>query len=220
MQHPNFTRRPNVFSWELGNTDVCPEHFHYDDREHMCEAFQPQLVVNLRDYNQINEVTYKDIASGIDNEFLRQGIRSKELQAPQLVGFEGNLMNYRVPSSEFSENGIVYMDQVLFESWDEVGQDQSMNWRERAMLLLWASNIKLHCTCPSFLYWGYQYILTVFDAAIYPETTRPGKYPTQPWRRRNWQEKGMVCKHLNRVLQVLPFHSGFIAKELRSQFGV
>ncbi len=219
MQHPNFTRRPNVFSWELENTDVCPDHIHLDDREHMCETFRPQLVVNLKDYNQINEVTYKDIASGIDTDFLRQGTRARELQAPQFAGFESNIMNWKVPSAEFSDNGIVYLNQVKFDDWDEVGQDPSMNWRERAMFMLWASNIRLHCTCPSFLYWGYQYILTVFDAAIYPETTRPGKYPNQPWKRRNFQERGMVCKHLNRVLQVLPFHNSKIAIELRNQFG-
>lgn len=219
MQHPNFTRRENVFSWDLQNTDVCCEDMHLDDREHMCETFQPQLIVNLKEYNQINEVTYKEIASGIDNEFLRQGPRARALQAPRYMGFEGNLMNWRVPSSEISENGIVYINQVKFDDWDQVGQDPTLNFRERAMFLLWASNIRLHCTCPSFLYWGYQYILTVFDAAIYPETTRPGKYPGQEWRRRNWQEKGMVCKHLNRVLQVLPFHSGKIAVEMKNQFG-
>ena len=219
MQHPNFTRKPDIFSWEL-ETELCENHeFVMDDREHLCEIYQPKLVVNLEQYNLVNEVTYKDIASGIDNSFLRQGERSKALSAPQLAGFEHNLMNWRVPSADFSTNRIVYLDQVQFDDWDEVGQDQSLNWRERAMFLLWASNIRLHCTCPSFLYWGYQYILTVFDAAIHPETTRPGKYPDDPRRRRNYQEKGIVCKHLNRVLQVLPFHNMAIAQELRSQFG-
>lgn len=220
MQHPNLTRRPDIFSWELETTTLAEDHhFHLDDREHMCEIYQPRLVVNLEQYNIVNEVTYKDLASGIDNNFLRQGERSKALQPPQYVGFEHNLMNWRVPSSEFTKNNIVYLDQVKFDDWDEVGQDTSLNWRERALFLLWASNVRLHCTCPSFLYWGYQYILTVFDAAIYPETTRPGKYPEDPRRRRNWQERGIVCKHLNRVLQVLPFHGGEIATELRNQFG-
>lgn len=219
MQHLNFVKRETAFSWELGNTDVGPEGFVYDDRDHLCETYQPYVSCNLKTYNQINEVTYKDIASGIDNNFLRQGERSKALQPPQFAGFEGNMMNWRVPSSEFSENGIVYLNQVRFDDWEEVGQDTSLNWRERSLFALWASNIRLHCTCPSFLYWGYQYILTVFDAAVYPETTRPGKYPSEPWRRRNVGEKGIVCKHLNRTLQVLPFHGGEIATEMKRQFG-
>ena len=219
MQHPNFNRRENPFTWVLEAELSEDHHFCMDDREHLCEIYQPRLVLNLQEWNQINEVTYKDIASGIDPNFLRQGERAKELSPPKYVGFEGNLMNWQVPSRDFSTNRIVYLDQVKFDDWEEIGQDPSLNWVDKARFALWASNIRLHCTCPSFLYWGYQYILTVFDAAIYPETTRPGKYPNEPWRRRNVSERGIVCKHLNRVLQVLPFHNGEIAREFRNQFG-
>lgn len=209
MQHPNFTRRSSAFTWELENPEVVV--LDYDDRDSLCEVYQPRLVGKFGDYAQLNEISYKELAAGIDKDFLNQRVRADALDAPQLVGFQNNIMNWRVRSSEFTQNRIVYLDSVLFEEWDEIGQDPNMNFNEKARLALWASNIKLHCTCPSYLYWGYQYILTVLDAAIYPETRFP--------KIRNPRERGIFCKHLNKVFQVLPFYLGDIAKEFRRQFG-
>lgn len=176
------------------------------------KAFKPFVRVKLQEHNQLNEATYKEIASAIDPNFLNQRVRANALSGIRFVGFsDSNIMNFSVNSSKFSENRIRYVNSVLFEQWEEVGADPDFNFMERARLLLWASDIRLHCTCPSFLYWGYQYILTVLDAAIYPEERFPNI--------RNPGERGVVCKHMNRILRVLPFHSTEIASELKNQFG-
>lgn len=98
---------------------------------------------------------------------------------------------------------------VQFKEWNEQVADETVNANEAARLLFWGGNLRLHCTCPSFSFWGFQYILTELDAAIMPEDRFPHV--------RNPELKGIVCKHLLRTLKVLPFHLGDIAKEIKIQ---
>lgn len=200
--------KPN-FRWQLENYNA-PDLKLYDI-EDTCRVLQPHVWVNMREYASLNETTYKDIASLIDPLFLRQKVRSDVLRGLELRGFDKDIMRFLVNSSKHEENRLRYSCNVMFDQWDEIGQDPDFNFIERARMLLWVGDIRLHCTCPSFLYWGYQYILTVLDAAIYPERTQPAI--------RNPGERGSVCKHLHRVMKVLPFYSGEIASEMKKQFG-
>lgn len=98
---------------------------------------------------------------------------------------------------------------IQFEEWENVICDPDLNAVEAARLLLWAGNIRVHCPCPAYKFWGYQYIMTQKDSAILPEV----RYP----RIRNPQLKGVVCKHLNRTIKVLPFHLGIIANRIKAE---
>jgi hypothetical protein len=181
--------------------------------ERVAETYHPVLQISLREYNRLplTEMTYRELAAAIDPTFLSQGIRSKALTGIKYIGFQGDTMQFRVNSSEFEKNDTWYMSEVKFDEWEDVGQDTDLTPIEKARLLLWVGNIRINCTDPSFLYWGYQYILTQFNSAIYPEDRPPVV--------RNPGLKGIVCKHLNRILKVLPFYSGDIAKEISLQFG-
>lgn len=201
-----------IYQWEfepkridIHTTDLtCPEV--------VCDTFKPKACINLRDYHNINESTYKEIAQLVDPSFLSQAQRKAKLTGIRAIGFKPpNTLNFNVNSSEYEKNRIRYVASVLFDGWEQIGSDQELTPIERARMLLWVGDIKLHCTCPAFLYWGFQYMLTVLDSAIYPEERFPEK--------RNPKERGIVCKHMARVLEVLPFHSGDIARELRRQFG-
>jgi len=188
-------------------------HANINDAVEMVEAYRPGLVVNLRESHQLNEYTYKDIAQLIDGGFLSQKIRSDDLKRVEYDYIDNDgTIHFLVPSSEHQSNGIKYRNMVQFMEWDQIGQDGELrDYTERARMLLWQGSIKLYCTCPSFLYWGYQWLLTVLDASIYPEDREP--------RVRNPQHRGICCKHLNRVLRVLPFYSGRIAGAMKEQFG-
>lgn len=86
------------------------------------------------------------------------------------------------------------------------GQQQAQPQQQQQPQQQPRSDIQLSCSCPSFLYWGYQYILTQVGAAIADE----GRFP----KVRNPRLRGIVCKHLNRVLHVLPFYMNFLAQEI------
>lgn len=187
----------------------------FRDREAVFKTYKPRIRLPLEEAHKLDEATYKDIAGLIDPNFLSQNIRANYLENVRFMGFEGDTMIFNVDSdtvAKANRTQFAYAIRVQFPQWAEIGQDPDLNdYNERARMLLWVGDIKLDCTCPSFLYWGYQYILTVLDAAINPETRPP--------KERNPKETGSVCKHLNRVLRVLPFHMGEIANAMKQQFG-
>lgn len=69
------------------------------------------------------------------------------------------------------------------------------------------AELRVGCQCPAFLYWGYEYINTQFGSII---GTRQKIYP----KVRNPDLEGVVCKHLYRALNLLPFVVGKIATQL------
>lgn len=202
---------------KIAEGDWVHECDHGDPRspERVCETFHPVIRVNLAEYNRVdlNEMTYKDLAKAIDPTFMGQGWRALVLDGNsiEVMGFDDDTMEFSINSSEFAENHMKYVCSIKFEEWDEVGQDQELTPMEKARLLLWTGNIRVHCTDPSFLYFGYQYILTQLGASIYPEERFP--------KIRNPGVQGIVCKHLNRILGVLGAYSGDIAQEMSRQFG-
>jgi hypothetical protein len=161
---------------------------------------------NDRHWSVLDEETYKELTGLIDPNFLRQGIRAARLARVEYTGFTGRIMRFHVPTKHGG-----FENYIRFMEWYDVAPDTSMDANERARLLVWAGNVQLHCTCPSFLFWGYQYILTQYDASLVPQERFP--------KIRNPQLKGIVCKHLNRTLKAFPFHIGDIAREIKNQFG-
>lgn len=159
------------------------------------------------------EATYKQITSMIDGQFLNQEVRSSELKGVRLGGIDDaqHTMVFFVQSRDYEKNSTVYVSRVRFKDWDDVVDEQDLNPIGRARLLMFSGNLELNCTCPSFLYHGYKYLLTKHGASIQPEL-RP---PVQ----RNPQQRGIVCKHLNRVIKAFPFYSSDLAKHLKAHHG-
>lgn len=151
---------------------------------------------------ELEEVYYKDIMAKVIPGWLPHRDYSHLVKSVHYKGHKGNTMRFFVPNRY---NG--WHNYIRFEEWDEQVQDLSITPVEASRLLFWGANIKLHCTCPAFLFWGSQYILTQANAAIVPEV----RYP----HIRNPQMKGIVCKHLKKTLKVLPFHLGDIAKAIK-----
>jgi hypothetical protein len=152
----------------------------------------------------LNESTYKELSLLIDPNFLDQGLKAKQLRNIHLKGFEDNTMIMEIDSS--LGNG-KYRNLFRMPQMEEMVQDLDLKPMEAAKLLVWAGDIQLHCSCPSFLYHGYQYMLTVLNSSIIPEERPPKK--TNP------HHNGAVCKHLNRTLKAFPFHISDIAKEIK-----
>lgn len=197
------------------------------DANAIMQTHRPVLQLSLREVYrlpQLNEFTYKDMIGAIDPVFLNQERprpgkaddlpypgRAGALRAVYYKGFNADTMLFEVTSSEIDKNGRLYQNLIKFLNWDDIASDTEMTPRERALMLLWTSDIQVHCNDPSFLYWGYQYICSQLNAAIYQEIRPPHV--------RNPDERGIVCKHLNRVLRALPFYNGDIAHVISQQWG-
>lgn len=70
-------------------------------------------------------------------------------------------------------------------------------------------DLQVSCTCPAYLYWGYKYINTSLGTAA------PGAKERRAPDIRNPQRRGIVCKHLDLVLSVLPFVASSITRDLK-----
>lgn len=197
-----------VGNWMHHHTDLCEAQGCRHIPSKLNEVMFPMIEFRQQ---LLDEASYRELAGLIDGNFLNQNVRAEELKTIRYAGFDGDTMIFNVNSREFEDNSIVYKCLIQFVDWDQIGQDNDLDNNEKARMLLWVGNIKLWCADPSFQYFGYNYLLSVLDAAIYPEVRKPVK--------KNPQERGSVCKHLNRVLRVLPFYLGDIAKELKRQFG-
>lgn len=167
-------------------------YFHDDEPAHLNEETYKQIVKDITKNNVPGEIVHN----------LPHRDWAPLIKYVKYYGHDQGIFKFFVPNRY---NG--WFTYVQFDDWENLLCDHELNSVEIARLLLWAGNIRVHCPCPAFKYWGMQYIVTTKDSAIIPEI----RYP----RIRNPQLKGVVCKHLNRCIKVLPFHLGNIASEVK-----
>lgn len=154
----------------------------------------------------LDEITSKDMLHIIDPRDLPHQDYAPLVKYVKYVETRQNTMKFLVPSPTRINRWNFY---VQFVEWNAQVRDTSVSAPEAAQLLYWAGNIRVHCGCPSFLFWGYEYILTQLDAAMRPETRFP--------HIRNPQLKGILCKHGRRVIKTLGFHLGDMATAIKQQ---
>lgn len=162
--------------------------------------------INYDNYlkERIDEMTYKDIKNVINPRDLPHRDYAPLLKNVNFRGIKKDILRFFVKNKY---NG--WYTFFKFSEWDNVVNDTSLTAVEASRLLLWSSDIQLHCECPSFKFWGYQYILSQLDASIIPEKRFP--------HIRNPNLKGICCKHLRRAILVMPAYLGDISFEINRQ---
>lgn len=156
----------------------------------------------------LGEKTYKDLRRDAPN-FLRVRDKSKQTPGSHYITIdENNICYFRTPSHTIP--GVTYDQKVKLLQLDQLMQHYS-GVKKPADIVRMAleGDIEVHCTDPSWKYWGFQYIGTKKKYANEPEP----RYP----KVRNPGLKGSVCKHLDNVLFILPFQNGKILQDLRRQ---
>jgi hypothetical protein len=100
------------------------------------------------------------------------------------------------PNVEAEKRVKIYTQQIRvldFFKWAETKpgyQEKEMSWKEIKEILE-VANVQLSCNCKSFQFQGMNYILTTFDASIYPEFR-----PPQRWNKYH-NDDNFTCKHLD-----------------------
>lgn len=155
---------------------------------------------------KLDEFTYKDMLHVIDPRDLPHRDYAPLIPYVKYISTADNTMKFFVPSPVTINAWNFY---IQFVEWDAQVMDTALPAPEAARLLLWGGNLRVHCGCPSFLYYGYAYILTQLDAAMKAEVRFP--------KIRNPQLKGLLCKHGRRAIKVLPFHLADMAKAIKQQ---
>jgi hypothetical protein len=92
-----------------------------------------------------------------------------------------------------------------------VSDGSRVDLRKLAKQFMDKVDIQLYCSCPADLYYGGQYIRSKdkYDA------NAGNRKETRPPKKKNPKQYGAVCKHLDRLLKVLPFYSGTAARWIK-----
>jgi hypothetical protein len=155
----------------------------------------------------LGELTYKDIRSNV-TDFLQVRAKSKQTPGSKYLGMDGDVLKFKTNSHRLP--GVVYDQMIhLLDLEELITKYKGSKQPSEIVRMALAGNIKVHCTDPSWKYWGFQYIGTVKDYSIDPENRPPDI--------RNPRQSGAVCKHLDNVLYVLPFQSQKIVVDLKKQ---
>lgn len=156
---------------------------------------------------KLNEyITAPEMLHAIDPRDLPTRDYAPLIPYSRLAGIRGNIMKFFVPSPTRINKWNFY---IQYLDWDEQVRDTSLKTQEAAWLLYKNGRIAVHCGCPSFIFHGYEYILTQLDAAIRPET----RYP----HIRNPELRGILCKHGRVCMKTLGFYLGDMAKAIKQQ---
>lgn len=211
------------------------------------------MSVQVVERRAINELTYKELKSMIDPNYLqaRKRIRQLYKDGTRFDKLKGSSMIFRTNSSEFGKNGIVYEQEVKLLDLAEALKTPDTTLMDRVRKAI-QGNVALRCTCPSFVYWGFGYILYAQGAAAAgrtlwptkgqksgskggrkrrsykcsrstrtswpaPVKTRPKYYGDNSPCNRNWELRGVMCKHLGLVMEVVGAHASSVVRELKSQ---
>jgi len=156
-------------------------------------------------------------------------LRAKDLRKDQQ--WPGTQQRIRTQNLSPTYKGISKDGTVYFET-NSGTYGPSVKWRQRIVLLELRDAIKLqkgdpsmtnrdvvtlsvlgdiktHCVCPAYIYYGWQYINWELGSGIEPEARFPAK--------RNPRLVGTGCKHIQAVLQTMPFHISEITRDLVRQ---
>lgn len=159
------------------------------------------------------EFTYRDVLNhiGMENPVGAKSPKlpyrdwEKLIRSCKLVGVQSNTACFHLPNKYNGWNTF-----VRFVQWNDEITDRRLTPREAAKLLLWEGDIQFHCGCPSYKFWGHQYVATELGCAIIPENRFPHI------RNPNLVGAG-CCKHLRKTMRVLPFYNADFAKYIREQ---
>jgi len=154
----------------------------------------------------LDEMQFSDLLHTIDPRDLPYRDYAPLVKYVKYIETKESIMKFFVPSPIRINKWNCY---IQFVEWGAQMRDTTLSAPEAARLLFWSGNLRIHCQCPAYLFWGMQYIDTQLDIAIRPETRFPAI--------RNPQLKGIACKHLIRTLKVLPFHLGDMANAIKQQ---
>lgn len=154
----------------------------------------------------ITELTYKDLVNKSKDGFLDAPRKSRATPGAQYKGITSDgIVTFTTPS--YDNTGTTYTQTIKLMDFQKYIDEFSSTLQPIEIVRkIIAGNIKVHCTDPSWKYWGYQYKGTKEDYALEPEERAPVK--------RNPKLSGSVCKHILNILFILPMSAPRITSDL------
>lgn len=155
---------------------------------------------------KLHEVTRKDILGDIDPRTLKY---SKDVRRATYKGITSDYVAVFETPSVTADPPTIYTQRIKLVDMKDIESDTDLTDAEKVRLAI-AGDLEVNCTCPAYLWWGYEYIMTELDAKEgSPQTIFP--------KVRNPQLEGTVCKHLKLSVEVFALNYSKIAKDIKNK---
>ena len=155
---------------------------------------------------RLDELTRKDLVKDVD-----RWTKTKE-RLVKRANYSGITDDYtalfRVPSVT-ADPPTTYTVKVKLLDYPEIEEEEDLSVREKVRLAI-AGDLKISCTCPAFLYFGYKYILTQLDSN---EAGAENRFP----KIKNPDLEGVMCKHCYTAMKAFPLVWTRIAKDIQDE---
>lgn len=156
--------------------------------------------------NRIDELTRKDLIADVD-KWTKDKARLVR-KAVYLGITEDYTVFFRVPSVT-ARPSTNYTVKISLVDYPDIEEDKDLSVEEKVRLAI-AGDLKISCTCPAYLYFGYKYIMTQLDSN---ESDAEHRFP----KIRNPKLNGVMCKHCYIAMQVFPLNWSSIAKDIKDK---
>lgn len=155
---------------------------------------------------RLDELTRKNLVNDVDSWTKS---KSRLVRGAIYLGItEDYTVFFRVPSVT-ADPPTNYVVKIRLLDYPEIADDDSLSVREKVRLAI-AGDLKISCTCPAYLYFGYKYILTQLDTN---EADDEHRFP----RIKNPKLQGVMCKHCYAAIKAFPMKWTSIAKDIQQE---
>lgn len=156
--------------------------------------------------DRIDELTRKQLVADVD-KWTKD--KSKLVRKAVYLGItEDYTAFFRVPSVT-SDPPTTYLVKITLAEYPDIADEEDLSVKEKVRLGI-AGELKISCTCPAYLYFGYKYILTQLDSN---ESDDENRFP----KIKNPKLQGVMCKHCYTALSAFPFNWTSIAKDIQNE---
>lgn len=150
---------------------------------------------------KLDELTRADLLRDVEKKVER---RAKSLQPATYIGITSDYtIHMDVPSATGSGS---YLVKIQLVEYPTLLRMDDLLTTDKVRLAI-VGDLKVHCNCKAFLYWGYDYITTQLDA------NTKGKQTIFP-KVRNPLLEGVCCKHIYRAMKRFGSYWLRIAKDI------
>lgn len=154
---------------------------------------------------RLDELTRKDLVKDVDR-WTKD--KSRLVRQSVYLGItEDYTVFFRVPSVT-ADPPTSYVVKIQLVDYAEISDDDSLDTREKVRLAI-AGDLKISCTCPAYLYFGYKYILTQLETN---ESDEEHRFP----KIKNPRLQGVMCKHCYAAINAFPLNWSRIASDIEN----
>ena len=154
---------------------------------------------------RIQELTRKDILAGIDKGTKS---RAKLVQRATYLGVTRDYVVHMEVPSVTANPPTKYLVKVKLLEYPAIENEEDITTREKVRLAL-AGDVAISCSCPAFLYWGFDYIVSQLGSKV-------GDTQTIFPKVRNPELSGVLCKHAYRTISAFGSYWAKIAADIDS----